>query len=352
MAIGDFNGDGRADIATANFGSNNVSILLNNAPNATLTISEFRELVFTLRQFVTFNQLDNQVSPGFDEILYLLANPDVADAVAKGVITSGAQHYSVSGQFEGRSLLPMGYEYGGITLADLFDETYYLAHNPDVAQAIQTGQFANGFGHFLRAGLFEGRNPSSYYSEAFYLANNADIQAEIAQGRLTSGLPHYLLTGHRENRIASELFDANDYLLNNPDVQAAVNQGFLTAPSSILWKLEPMRGEPQFCCLKKRSTCNRTLTLLARCSRGKWSPGLFTTSLLGRKRTVTPVVPLMRVTTWRPIQMWLWPWSMDCSLAGWNITSWRVEPKGDLWAKRWDDWRSWIINQLWGQVSR
>ena len=30
MAVGDFNGDGKADLAVANHGSNNVSVLLGN----------------------------------------------------------------------------------------------------------------------------------------------------------------------------------------------------------------------------------------------------------------------------------------------------------------------------------
>ncbi len=32
VAVGDFNGDGFQDLAVANFGSNNVSVLINNTP--------------------------------------------------------------------------------------------------------------------------------------------------------------------------------------------------------------------------------------------------------------------------------------------------------------------------------
>ncbi len=42
----------------------------------------------------------------FDEADYLLANPDVAHAVANGAVSSGMHHYEVSGQFEGRALSP------------------------------------------------------------------------------------------------------------------------------------------------------------------------------------------------------------------------------------------------------
>ena len=39
----------------------------------------------------------------FDEHKYLLANPDVAEAVREGVLTSGAEHYELYGRQEGRT---------------------------------------------------------------------------------------------------------------------------------------------------------------------------------------------------------------------------------------------------------
>jgi hypothetical protein len=40
VTVGDFNGDGKSDLATANFNSNNVSVLLNADPTATVTITD------------------------------------------------------------------------------------------------------------------------------------------------------------------------------------------------------------------------------------------------------------------------------------------------------------------------
>ena len=42
----------------------------------------------------------------FDEADYLLANPDVAHAVASGAVPNGRHHYEIAGQFEGRALSP------------------------------------------------------------------------------------------------------------------------------------------------------------------------------------------------------------------------------------------------------
>jgi len=188
------------------------------------------DLIFSFDQFVTFQVIDEGIFPSFDEELYLIANPDVQAAVASGAIASGAQHYEQFGRVEGRSLLPLGLEIGGLRMANFYDETYYLSQNPDVADAVSQGTFANGYEHFLRFGIAEGRNPSRFYDEALYLTENPDVQAAVDDNSFSSGLAHYLQFGHIENRVASSIFDPDDYLLANPDVAAAVEQGgFLSA---------------------------------------------------------------------------------------------------------------------------
>jgi hypothetical protein len=182
-------------------------------------------LIFPFEQFVTFQAIDEGVNPTFDEDLYLLANPDVAAAVQRGEISSGAVHYNQFGIAEGRPILPLSLEIGGLNMADFFDETFYLDQHPDVREVVAQGSLANGFEHFLRFGLAEGRNPSAYYDEAFYRATNPDIVDAIDNGSLSSGLAHFVQTGHLENRDPSALFDADDYLVNNPDVQTAIDNG-------------------------------------------------------------------------------------------------------------------------------
>ncbi|RLJ20550.1 hypothetical protein DJ030_06425 [bacterium endosymbiont of Escarpia laminata] len=75
----------------------------------------------------------------------------------------------------------------------LFDESWYLAEYPDVAEAgIDPVQ------HYLRYGASEGRNPSSKFDTAFYLTTNPDIaQAEI------NPLVHYFRYGREEGRLPS-----------------------------------------------------------------------------------------------------------------------------------------------------
>ena len=102
----------------------------------------------------------------------------------------------------------------------LFDGTYYLAHNPDVAAA--------GFAplaHFEAFGWTEGRDPSAAFSLTRYLDANADVRAAHLNPLL-----HYVEFGQGEGRQAyavappepeAALFDAQYYLAHNPDVAAA-----------------------------------------------------------------------------------------------------------------------------------
>ncbi|MBL3599980.1 MAG: hypothetical protein JMN25_08930 [gamma proteobacterium endosymbiont of Lamellibrachia anaximandri] len=75
----------------------------------------------------------------------------------------------------------------------LFDESWYLAEYPDVAEAgIDPVQ------HYLRYGASEGRNPSPKFDTTFYLTTNPDIaQAEI------NPLVHYFRYGREEGRLPS-----------------------------------------------------------------------------------------------------------------------------------------------------
>jgi hypothetical protein len=86
----------------------------------------------------------------FDEGAYLKENPDVAEAVERGEIASAYMHYIGYGYFEGRS--------GG---GPEVDEDWYLQKNPDVANGIRNAQINSASQHFHRVGAVEGRSPSA-----------------------------------------------------------------------------------------------------------------------------------------------------------------------------------------------
>lgn len=81
-----------------------------------------------------------------------------------------------------------------IRSSGLFDKSWYLAHNPDVAQSK-----VNPLLHYLRYGGFEGRDPSSRFCSAFYLDTNPDVKS----ARINP-LVHYLMYGKAEGRYTTQ----------------------------------------------------------------------------------------------------------------------------------------------------
>lgn len=74
--------------------------------------------------------------------------------------------------------------------AGLFNESFYLAQNPDVAAAVQSGVIANGFQHFIESGQFQVRQPSPLYDESYYLSTNPDVAQAVNSGGFASGFQH------------------------------------------------------------------------------------------------------------------------------------------------------------------
>jgi hypothetical protein len=116
---------------------------------------------------------------GFDESAYLAANPDVAAATRPQTFNPNAP-------------------------ATSFDSNFYLQSNPDVAEAVARGDFASAADHFARYGINENR--------------------AVAAPQFASGAQHFGMHGFGENRSGTN-FDESTYLNLNPDVAAAVGRG-------------------------------------------------------------------------------------------------------------------------------
>lgn len=162
------------------------------------------------------NALSDNRGNAFSESAYLAANPDIREAVSKGWFDSGYDHYLAYGRAEGRTAYP-----SQSLLRTGFDEAAYLAANPDIAQAVGRGEFANGYEHFARLGAAEGRTPNAFFDAAWYLAHNPDVAAVITHGKVASAVDHFMLYGWREGRDPSAYFDTSAYLDRNADVAAA-----------------------------------------------------------------------------------------------------------------------------------
>jgi len=120
-----------------------------------------------------------------------------------------------------------------------FDEQFYLQQYPDVAAAVSRGLVASGAEHYEKFGRFESRNPNAFFNTSFYLGEYPDV-ARAGVNPLT----HFLNFGANENRITNanaesvidkdgngfaNEFNATAYLTANPDVASAVQAGQTTA---------------------------------------------------------------------------------------------------------------------------
>jgi hypothetical protein len=136
---------------------------------------------------------------GFNEAAYLNAHPDVAAAVTAGVFASGAEHYALFGQAEGRAV-------------DLvFDAQCYLADNPDVAAAVTAGVFASASEHYELHGSAENRSLNPLFDGEYYLTQNEDVANAVTSGAFESAYHHFVLYGDQEGRAASVFFDTATY---------------------------------------------------------------------------------------------------------------------------------------------
>jgi len=84
---------------------------------------------------------------------YLANNPDIVEAIERGVIADAQEHYVLSGYYEHR----MPYEIE-------VEEEWYLAQYRDVSQAVSNGLFSSGRDHYYVAGFKEGRLPHANFA--------------------------------------------------------------------------------------------------------------------------------------------------------------------------------------------
>jgi hypothetical protein len=108
-------------------------------------------------------------------------------------------HYLDAGWREGRDPHP------------LFDVSYYLEANPDLAR---TG--IEPLTHYLQIGAREGRDPHVLFDTAWYLAEYGDA-CRYAEG---GALGHYLWQGWRAGAQPNRWFSPSDYRERYPDVAA------------------------------------------------------------------------------------------------------------------------------------
>ncbi|QCE34061.1 hypothetical protein FAI40_01175 [Acetobacteraceae bacterium] len=108
----------------------------------------------------------------FDPVYYLEKYPEVAEEIAKKKFSSPLHHYLTN-------KTPLAFD-----PCKYFSETEYLRHHPDVREAIEAGNFRNGYDHFLRCGQEEGRTfltDKNFYPRNIFhfLQKTPEVEAEM-----------------------------------------------------------------------------------------------------------------------------------------------------------------------------
>ena len=130
--------------------------------------------------------------PLFDPSWYLRENPDVAKARVEPL-----HHYITEGWREGRNPHP------------LFDLRYYLSQAPKLAEA-----GIEPLAHFLKDGAREGLKPNPLFDPAWYTGFNRHSMVP-AENPLT----HYVTRGWKEGCDPHPSFNVSLYLQANPDLR-------------------------------------------------------------------------------------------------------------------------------------
>ena len=82
------------------------------------------------------------------------------------------------------------------------DDDWYRTHYPDVAAAIDAGEYESTQRHFMEHGYFEGRLPGRLsVDEAWYIKTYDDIATGMEDGEIPSAEEHFNMHGYAEGRL-------------------------------------------------------------------------------------------------------------------------------------------------------
>ncbi|HUE99537.1 MAG TPA: polysaccharide pyruvyl transferase CsaB [Anaerolineales bacterium] len=119
-----------------------------------------------------------------------------------------------------------GSDLGLIRSSDLFDEAWYLAKNPDVAQSN-----VDPLRHYVRWGGLEGRDPGPQFSSGWYLSRYEDVRKAGMNPLL-----HYLKFGRTEGRLIAGVQEAPTLQVLEP-YQSAVDPDSVRVLSDVIDRL-------------------------------------------------------------------------------------------------------------------
>lgn len=150
------------------------------------------------------------------EPAYLEHNPDVAGAVERGEYRSGFEHFLSVGLEEGRLFSELD-----------MDEEWYRQEYPGAVLEVEQARFRNVLDHYLACGAARGYSPHEAFDETYYRERYFFVDTEIRAGRFLSGYQHYLREGIARELRPHPSYSPEVYLSFNPDLEIEHREGRL-----------------------------------------------------------------------------------------------------------------------------
>ncbi len=115
----------------------------------------------------------------FDPEWYLNTYPEAAAAIASGRYSCALEHFLFN---------PTPQKFDP---SPYFSEKFYASVHVDITKALETGQFRNGYDHFIQFGVFECRKPHPEIDLAAY-HRAVEVQADLQNGTHRDVFAHYV----------------------------------------------------------------------------------------------------------------------------------------------------------------
>ncbi len=187
-----------------------------------------------------------RASEDFDVYSYRNQWADLRQAFGWNNLAEYYVHYAKCGKREGRkatgctTLQNAAHVFFGYDFSPVYDYNYYVNHNPDVYITFN-GDENQVFGHFLTAGMSEGRRGTEGFDVYSYRNQWSDLRMAYGWNNIREYYLHYVSAGAREGRAAtgcdtlqnpihtcfsqdlSSVYDYYYYINKYPDVKAAFN---------------------------------------------------------------------------------------------------------------------------------
>lgn len=199
--------------------------------------------IAVLRHFVAFGMNEGrQAIASFNVKAYRAKYKDLRQAFGEN-LAQYYQHYMNFGRNEGRTatgdvVITDGITvYNGVDYAAVYNYSYYVEKNPDVAAAYPNDDI-KALEHFVTFGMNEGRQSSKDFNLKSYRARYRDLRQAFGEN-LAQYYQHYMACGKAEGRNATgdakitdgvtvyngvdyaAVYNYTDYIAKNPDVAAA-----------------------------------------------------------------------------------------------------------------------------------